>query len=150
MTIAERDAAGRLPGPGGAAPPTAGGRWTPTATAPAKPRRASCKQLGAADLAWDYLTTPVDRKPNEAAPWLSLARTLTAEGSYDLADRAYAAAFEAEPTNAQLLWDRAAQLQQPARRPRPQGVFRQLAEGEWQPRFGWMQEEARRRVVPGH
>ena len=31
------------------------------------------KLLGARDLAWDYLTTPIGQKPNEAAPWRNLA-----------------------------------------------------------------------------
>src|SRR5262249_35596217 len=68
--------------------------------------------VGAEDLAWDYLTTPLGQRPNEAEPWLSLAQTLRNAGNFPLADRAYATAFEAEPTNAQILLDRATTLQQ--------------------------------------
>ena len=69
------------------------------------------RYLGARDLAWDYLTTPTAVRPNDPAPQLALAQTLRSEGEYDLADRAYALAFEAESTNAQILWERAQMLQ---------------------------------------
>ena len=45
--------------------------------------------MGARDLAWDYLTTPIGLKPNESEPWLGLARSLAAEGELDLADRGF-------------------------------------------------------------
>jgi tetratricopeptide (TPR) repeat protein len=99
--------------------------------------------LGGRDLAWDYLTTPVGLHPNEAGPWVSLAETLRQKGDVDLADRAYTAAFEAEPTNAQILWDRAQNLRQAGRRAEAQALFRQLADGTWQPRFAWLQSQAR-------
>src|SRR5262249_26266993 len=31
------------------------------------------KTLGARELAWDYLTTPIGMKPNESGPWQNLA-----------------------------------------------------------------------------
>jgi len=46
---------------------------------------------------------------------VDLARTLGRQGDAELADRAYTAAFEAEPTNAQILWDRAVALRQTGR-----------------------------------
>ena len=58
------------------------------------------------------MTTPLALKPNEASPWTSLAWSLRQEGNWRLADRCYELAFAAEPTNAQLLWDRAQHLQQ--------------------------------------
>src|SRR5262249_16380123 len=63
--------------------------------------------LGERELAWDYLTTPVALRPNEAGPWQELGQALARRGDLDLADRAFRAAAESEPTNAQLLWDRA-------------------------------------------
>jgi tetratricopeptide (TPR) repeat protein len=99
--------------------------------------------LGAKELAWDYLTTPIGMRPNEAAPWLQLAQTLRNEGEYDLADRAYAQAFESERTNAQILWDRAQNLQQAGRIDQARAVYRQLADTTWQPRFQWMAQQAR-------
>src|SRR5512138_2069736 len=59
-------------------------------------------RLGATELAWDYLTTPLAEKSNEAQPWVNLASALQQQGDMDLADRAYATAFEREPTNAQV------------------------------------------------
>ncbi len=99
--------------------------------------------LGAVDLAWDYLTTPLASRPNEAAPWLDLAKALREQGHFTLADRAYASAFRAEPTNAQILWDRAQALQENGRREEAHKLFRQIAEGTWDPRFSGLQEHAR-------
>jgi tetratricopeptide (TPR) repeat protein len=99
--------------------------------------------LGAEELAWDYLTTPLSAKPNESAPWLLLSQTLVQQGDLTLADRAYAAACEAEPTNAQLLWDRAELLGQAGRREAAEELRRQIAEGTWQPRFQALQQRAR-------
>jgi hypothetical protein len=101
------------------------------------------QHLGARELAWDYLTTPIGLRPNEAAPWVSLAQALRGEGDFELSDRAYARAFEAEPTNAQILWDRAQNLQQLGRLEEARQLYRQLADGKWQPRFNWIQAQAR-------
>ncbi len=101
------------------------------------------RSLGAADLAWEYLTTPIAHHPNESGPWLGLARELQREGDFALADRAYVAAFDAEPTNPQILWDRAESLRQSGQRAEAQKVLRQITEGDWQPRFGWVRSQAR-------
>jgi cytochrome c-type biogenesis protein CcmH/NrfG len=92
------------------------------------------------------LTTLIALRPNEAAPWLELAQTLSRKGDLDLADRAYTAAFEAEPTNAQILWDRAQNLRQAGKTVAAQKLFRQLAEDKWQPRFQWLQTQAKWQV----
>jgi tetratricopeptide (TPR) repeat protein len=102
--------------------------------------------LGETDLVWDYLTTPVALQPGESAPWLNLAQALSRKGELELADRAFHAAFEAEPTNAQVLWDRAQGLLHAGKRAEAGQVFRQLAEGKWQPRFNWIQTQARRQM----
>ncbi len=99
--------------------------------------------LGARDLAWEYRTTPIALHPNEAEPWLGLAQSLRQEGDLALADRAYAAAYEAEPTNAQILWDRAQNLEQSGKPREAQQLYRRLADGNWQPRFNWIQSQAR-------
>lgn len=104
------------------------------------------KHVGARELAWDYLTTPIGRKPNEAQPWLQLAQAQIAEAEYELADRAYAAAFRAEATNAQILWDRARNLQNLGRMEDARALYRQLAEGEWQPRFQWLKTQAQQHL----
>jgi ferric-dicitrate binding protein FerR (iron transport regulator) len=101
------------------------------------------KYLGHKELAWDYLTTPTAQRPNESAPHLALAQTLRNDGDYDLADKAYVLAFEAESTNAQILWERAQTLQQAGKIADAQKVYRQIAEGEWQPRFQGLKYQAR-------
>ncbi len=99
--------------------------------------------LGDRDLGWDYMTTPIAIRPNEAEPWVGLAQNLSRKGEVELADRAYAAAFEAEPTDAQILWDRAQNLQQSGKRVEAQKLFRQLADTDWQPRFQGLKSQAR-------
>jgi hypothetical protein len=101
------------------------------------------RTLGEQELVWDYLTTPVGLKPNESEPWLALANSLRRTGELGLADRAFAAAFEAEPTNAQLLWERAQNLRQAGKQTEAQKLYRQLAEGDWQPRFNWVRSQAK-------
>ncbi len=104
--------------------------------------------IGAKDLAWDYLTTPIALKPNESAPWLAVAQSLREEGEFDLADRAYATAFDAESTNAQILWDRAQNLQQAGLAEEARRVYRQLAAGTWQERFQGLKNQARFQADP--
>lgn len=99
--------------------------------------------LGDKELVWDYLTTPVGMRPNESGPWADLARTLLRQGDVMLADRAFAAAFAVEPTDAQLLWERAENLRQAGRLAAARRLYRQLAEGSWQPRFAGLRTQAR-------
>jgi tetratricopeptide (TPR) repeat protein len=101
------------------------------------------KRLGDRELAWDYLTTPVGLRPNEAGPWASLATMLGKQGELVLADRAYRAASEAEPTDGQLVWDRAQNLKQMGKQQEAQQLVRRIAEGSWQPRFQGLHAQAR-------
>ncbi len=101
------------------------------------------RTLGEHELAWDYLTTPVALRPGEADVWAVLATRLKRQGDRDLADRAYRAAYEREATNAQLLWDRADNLKQAGRLVQAQTLYRQIAEGDWQPRFATLKTQAR-------
>jgi tetratricopeptide (TPR) repeat protein len=87
--------------------------------------------LGVRDLAWDYQTTPMP--PKEVDPWVNLARTLNREGEFDLADRAFAATFAAQPNNARWLWERAQNLRQAGKSEEAKMLLRQSAEGEWKP-----------------
>ena len=102
--------------------------------------------LGAPELAWDYLTTPLAARPNEAAPWVNMAQMLRQQGHLQLADRAYASAFEAESTNAKILWDRAHVLLEAGRTEDAERLLRQVADGEWPPQFSWIQTQAKQYV----
>jgi hypothetical protein len=104
------------------------------------------QRLGVGEMAWDYLTTPIALKPAESDPWLGLAGTLQRQGELSLADRAYRAAFETEPTNAQILWDRAQNLKRLGKTVEARTLFRQIAEGTWQPRFQGLQTQARSEI----
>jgi tetratricopeptide (TPR) repeat protein len=103
--------------------------------------------LEVTDLAWDYMTTPVAMQPAESDPWLAMASQLASEGDVNLADRAYVAAYQAEPTNAQILWDRAQLLERARRTEDARKVYRQIADGKWQPRFTWIQGQAKARLA---
>jgi hypothetical protein len=102
--------------------------------------------LGRDELAWDYLTTPLADKPNEAAPWLNMAQNLRQRGDFDLAAKAFSLAYEAEQTNAQILWDHAQLLMQSGRQQEARKLLSQLASGEWQPRFQWIKQQAQRHL----
>lgn len=101
---------------------------------------------GATELAWDYATTPLALKPNESDPWVSLAWSLRQEGNWQLADKCYDMAFAADPTNAQLLWDRAEHLRQQGQIADGRRLLKQLADSEWQPRFNGLKAQARQAV----
>ena len=79
---------------------------------------------------------------------MKLAEALQHKGDADLADRAFAAAFEVEPTNAQVLWDRARNLHHAGKPNEARSLYRQLAEGQWQPRFQGIQSQARWQLEP--
>jgi predicted Zn-dependent protease len=104
------------------------------------------KTLGREDLGWEYLTTPVGLRPNEAGPWLDLARALAQSRDKDWVDRAYRGAFEAEPSNAQILWDQAKNLQEAGKTPEARKLFQRIADGDWQSRFDDVKKEARRQL----
>ena len=99
--------------------------------------------LDARDLAWDYLTTPIGMKPNEGQPWQNLASHLAYQGELDLANRAYQAAVEAEPTDAQVLWQQAQNLRQAGKLAESRAILREIIRRDWQPRFGWIRSQAR-------
>jgi tetratricopeptide (TPR) repeat protein len=121
-------------------------RWRAVDTDPSNACDAAAKilkRLGDRELAWDYLTTPIGLRPNEAAPWSRLASGLGTLGELALADRAYRAAAEAEPTDAQLLWDRAQNLKRIGKHQEAQQLVRRIADGTWQPRFQGLQSQAK-------
>jgi hypothetical protein len=121
-------------------------RWRhydPQTEAPCQQAAAVLRTLGERELAWDYLTSPVAGRPGEPGPLVGLAAQLQRQGELLLADRAFEAAFTAEPTDAQVLWDRAQNLRQAGQLTRSRALVRQLAEGTWQPRFNGLQAQAR-------
>jgi ferric-dicitrate binding protein FerR (iron transport regulator) len=101
------------------------------------------KQLGYREMAWDYVTTPIGQRPNEAGPWHNLARRLGEQGELDLANLAFKAAFDAEPTDAQVLWDQAQNLRRAGKQDEARLILKRIVAGDWQPRFAWLKSQAR-------
>jgi Ca-activated chloride channel family protein len=101
---------------------------------------------GEEELAWDYLTTPLARRPSDSGPWLALASTLAEQGQPRLADRAYAAACAAEPANADLLGLWAEHLERAGSHAEARAIYRRLADGPWPPRYHHLQQQARFRL----
>ena len=63
-----------------------------------------------------------------------------------MAERAYRAATEADPDNAQFLWDRALNLEQAGKHTEARWLFGRLAEGRWREAFQSVQDAARRKL----
>jgi hypothetical protein len=107
------------------------------------------KELGehvpnARDMAWEYMTTPVGMQPNQSAPWANLGRRLSMQNDLDLANLAFQAAAEADPNDAQLLWDRAQNLRRASKLAEAQKLLRQIVDRkDWGTRFGSLQSQAR-------
>jgi hypothetical protein len=68
---------------------------------------------------------------------------MVSEGEYDLADRAYAEAFETDPTNTEVIWERALLLRQLGKTAQARRLAKQIAEGEWDPRMSGIKDAAR-------
>ncbi len=100
------------------------------------------QRLGAHDLAWDYLTTPLGDRPGDSPAWLDIAQTFRGHSEFELADRSYAKALLAEPTNAQILWDHAQMLEQAGRFNDARSLIRQLGEGQWPQQYESLQTRA--------
>jgi len=121
-------------------------RWRsidPDATLACQKAGQVLRQLDQPDLVWAYLTTPLAASANEAAPFQQLSQSLQAMGELSLAEKALGAAFGAEATNAQLLWDRANLLTQMGKSDEARALLSQLADGAWQPRFDGVKQQAR-------
>ncbi len=101
------------------------------------------RDLGEVDRAWEYLTSPIALRPAEAEPYQKLAVALAANRDLALAEKAYAAAFAAEPSNAQLLMDRVIVLQQIGNHAEARKLLQKLLDGSWQPRFDNLKNQAR-------
>ena len=100
------------------------------------------REMESPDLAWEYVTSPLATRPNDADSLRKLAAELSDAAQLELAERAYGAAFAVEPTDAQLLWDRALVLQRLNRNEDARAIFKQIAEGQWQPRFENLRQQA--------
>ncbi|MBM80665.1 MAG: hypothetical protein CMJ78_08740 [Planctomycetaceae bacterium] len=102
--------------------------------------------LGKDATAWKYYTTPIAQHPNQAGPWHALANSMQQAGRYESAYDAYSEAFRVEPTNAQTLWNHASLLESREKPVRANALFKQIAEGDWQPRFANLKRQAQKKL----
>jgi tetratricopeptide (TPR) repeat protein len=85
-------------------------------------------RLGQRDLAWEYRTTALAYKPGEGPNPEQIAANYSRVGEHDLADRAYAVAMRANPTNGMLSWERAMNYQQWGKPVEAQALLKRLSE----------------------
>jgi hypothetical protein len=64
----------------------------------------------------------------------------------DRADEAYVKAFNAESTNAEILWSRAEFLRQHDRMEEAQELLEKIVHETWQPRFDSIKAQAQQRL----
>jgi ferric-dicitrate binding protein FerR (iron transport regulator)/tetratricopeptide (TPR) repeat protein len=99
-------------------------------------------RLGAVDLAWDYATSPLAGGAEASINWDERGREYHRQGQYELAQRAYALLFEADPANAQVLWNRAQALLEAGGRDRAHALLEELTRGSWDPKYDWIRRQA--------
>ncbi len=125
-------------------------RWRSLDPQPAEPCRlagAALARLGAVDLAWDYVTSPLATADQPPINWSDLASNFHQQGQYELADRAYGLAFKADPTNAEILWNRARARIESGRGSEARDLLQTLASGSWNSKYGAVQQQAKRALA---
>jgi Tfp pilus assembly protein PilF len=95
------------------------------------------------DLAWDYVTSPLADDVEPATDWANLAATYHHQGQYNLAQRAYELAIQADPTNADLLWTQARTLIEAGNPAEARQRLELLSNGTWAAKYGPIQEQAK-------
>ena len=95
--------------------------------------------LGQYDAAWEYLTTTV----SQGGSWQQLGQAFKQANDLEMAQRAYAAACESEPANAQTLWENALVMREAGNTEQARQIMQRLATGSWAPEYKAVQEQAR-------
>jgi len=121
-------------------------RWRSIDPEPAFACALAARALHALDqheLAWEYETTPLAGRANDAEVLGALARSLSIDERFDIASDIYRAAFEAEPTNPNWLWERAVMLRAAKRDAEAKALLQQISTGAWQTRFSGLVQQAK-------
>ena len=105
-------------------------------------------RLGAVDLAWDYLTSPLVAAQEASIPWDERGREYHDQGQYELAARAYALAFRADPGNAELLWNQARALLDAGQPGRAQTLLQELVHRPWETKYDGIRRQAEQALSP--
>lgn len=95
------------------------------------------------DTAWDYQITPLAENSGESTPWINLARQLTTDKSFILADMAWSRAFEFESSNPEILLEHAKMQMESKSKDAAKALQQRIESGSWQPRFQSTVQEAR-------
>jgi tetratricopeptide (TPR) repeat protein len=121
--------------------------WDPHAGDACRLAADALARLGAVDLAWDYLTSPLVGATEASIAWDERGREYRRQGQYELAQRAYALAFEMHPANAEILWNRAQALLEAGHRDRAQPLLQELVRGSWEKKYDWIRRHAERALT---
>ncbi len=100
-------------------------------------------KLGLAPAAWNYWTTPLAETPDQSSVWVTFATAMNSEQRFLIADRAWATAFECEPTNPELLLQHAQFLRTTGQEHRARELLTKIINRNWQPRFEGTKNQAR-------
>jgi tetratricopeptide (TPR) repeat protein len=110
-------------------------------------------RLGASELAWNYLVTPLAENSGESGPWMELARAAVANqsegscgtlpGRLESADKARTAAFRCEAINPEILLEHARLMKSHGRSSAARRLLEQVTGGSWQPQFAATIEQAK-------
>ena len=101
-------------------------------------------QLGEADIAWGYWTTPLSEKPGDSTAWRNLAKEMGAQSSTELAARAFDQAFEIESTNPEILYEHAMMLRQAGEEDSAKKKLNEIVNGSWGRKFNGTRSKASR------
>jgi hypothetical protein len=84
------------------------------------------KTLGEHDLAWDYLTSRFATGEEHAYLW-GEGNTLSIQGHFELAERAFATESVANPQNGIVVWNRIANLRHAGQTEQADALLKELA-----------------------
>lgn len=101
-------------------------------------------QLGEADIAWGYWTTPLAEKPGDSTAWRNLAKEMGAQSSTELSARAFDQAFEIESTNPEILYEHAMMLRQAGEEDSAKKKLNEIVNGTWGRKFNGTRSKASR------
>jgi tetratricopeptide (TPR) repeat protein len=106
-------------------------------------------QTGQRSRAEAILDALLETDPFENVPilWRFAALLAEEQGQYELADRSYELAFNADPTNAEILRNRALALIETGRGAEARGLLQTLASGSWNPKHAGLQTQAKRALA---
>ncbi len=100
-------------------------------------------KLGLAPAAWNYWTTPLAETPDQSSVWLTFASAMNSDQRFVIADRAWATAFDCEPTNPEILLQHAQFLRTTGQEHRARELLTKIINSNWQPRFEGTKNQAR-------